>query len=102
MATLRLWLFALLLACAQGALAQQTAVPALSRPVTDLAATLSAAQVATLEETLRAFEQRKGSQIAVLIVPSTKPEAIEQYAIRVAEQWKIGRKKIDDLSLIHI
>ncbi|KQW94139.1 hypothetical protein ASC94_13540 [Massilia sp. Root418] len=97
---MRLWFFALLLACAQGVLAQQLAVPALNRPVTDLAATLDAAQVASLEETLRAFEKRKGSQIAVLIIPSTKPEAIEQYALRVAERWKIGRSKIDDGAIL--
>ena len=40
--------------------------------------------------------RRKGSQIAVLIVPTTQPEEIEQYSIRVVEQWQIGRKKIDD------
>ncbi|KQV90271.1 hypothetical protein ASD15_23420 [Massilia sp. Root351] len=104
MAALRLWLLGLLLACAQclhGAGAQElAAVPALSRPVTDLTATLDAAQTARLEESLRAFEQRKGSQIAVLIVKSTKPEAIEQFAIRLAEQWKIGRKKVDDGAIL--
>jgi uncharacterized protein len=101
MGALRLWLIGLLLACAQGAWAQQpAAVPALNRPVTDLTSTLDAAQIARLEATLRAFEQRKGSQIAVLIVPSTQPEAIEQYAIRVAEQWKIGRKKVDDGAIL--
>ncbi|CAN7252986.1 YgcG family protein [Pseudoduganella sp. LjRoot289] len=97
MAAIRLWLCGLLLACLQCAGAQEpAAVPRLTRPVTDLTGTLDAGQIAQLEESLRAFEQRKGSQIAVLIVPTTKPEAIEQYALRVAEQWKIGRKKVDD------
>jgi uncharacterized protein len=64
--------------------------------VTDQTATLSAEQKAALEQTLQAFESRKGSQLAVLIVPTTAPETIEQYALRVAEQWKLGRKKIDD------
>eukprot|EP01034_Spumella_vulgaris_P032601 gene32601-40230_t len=95
---------ALLLACAQclrAAAAQEpAALPALNRPVTDLTATLDAAQTARLEESLRAFEQRKGSQIAVLIVKSTQPEAIEQFAIRLAEQWKIGRKKVDDGAIL--
>jgi uncharacterized protein len=49
-----------------------------------------------LEQTLQAFEARKGSQLAVLMVPTTAPETIEQYSLRVAEQWKLGRKKIDD------
>jgi uncharacterized protein len=45
---------------------------------------------------LLAFEQRKGSQIAVLIVPTTEPETIEQYALRVAETWTLGRQGVDD------
>jgi uncharacterized protein len=74
----------------------QVAVPELSRRVTDLTATLSVDQVATLESQLAAFEARKGSQIAILILPTTQPEDIAQFGIRLAEQWKIGRKKIDD------
>ena len=74
----------------------QVAVPELSRRVTDLTNTLSAGQVAALESKLAAFESEKGSQIAVLIVPTTEPEDIAQFGIRVAEQWKIGREKIDD------
>ncbi len=74
----------------------QVAVPELSRRVTDLTATLSANQVASLESKLAAFEAQKGSQIAVLIVPTTQPEDIAQFGIRVADQWKIGRQKIDD------
>jgi uncharacterized protein len=74
----------------------QVAVPGLSHRVTDLTATLSAGQVATLESKLAAFEAQKGSQIAVLIVPTTQPEDIAQFGIRVAEQWKIGREKLDD------
>jgi uncharacterized protein len=49
-----------------------------------------------MEQTLTAFEARKGSQLAVLLLPSTAPETIEQYALRVAELWKLGRKKVDD------
>ena len=76
------------------------AVPPLKTRVTDLTATLSADQRASLESRLAAFETRKGSQIAVLMVPTTQPETIEQYAIRVAEQWKIGRSKIDDGAIL--
>lgn len=74
----------------------QVAVPALTGHVIDHTGTLTAAQSATLEQALTAFEASKGAQVAVLIVPSTAPEAIEPYALRVAEQWKLGRKKIDD------
>lgn len=78
----------------------QAPVPPLTGRVTDQAATLSAEQKAGLEQTLQAFEARKGSQIAVLIVPTTAPETIEQYALRVAEQWKLGRKQVDDGALL--
>lgn len=88
--------FGLLLAvCALAALAQ-VAVPELARRVTDLTATLTADQAAALEHKLAAFEAQRGSQIAVLIVPTTQPEDIAQFGIRVAEQWKVGREKVDD------
>ncbi|HLQ02182.1 MAG TPA: YgcG family protein [Burkholderiales bacterium] len=76
--------------------ADEVAVPALKARVTDLTGTLTAGQIQTLEGRLRDFERGKGSQIAVLILPSTAPETIEQYSIRVAEAWKIGRTKADD------
>ncbi len=90
-----LGILALVFAAAAGA-ADAVQVPPLRARVTDLTGTLAAAQLATLEAELRAFEQRKGSQIAVLMLPSTQPETIEQYSIRVAERWKIGRARIDD------
>ncbi len=74
----------------------QVPVPPLNARATDLTGTLSLGQRESLEQTLKAFEEKKGSQIAVLIVPTTKPEEIEQYGIRVAEAWKLGRKGIDD------
>ena len=78
------------------------AVPPLTGRVVDLTGTLSADQAASLEQKLKAFEDRKGSQLAVLIVPTTQPETIEQYSLRVAEQWKLGRKKVDDGALLII
>ncbi len=72
------------------------AVPPLTGRVVDQTGTLTAEQIANLDSSLQAFEQRKGSQIAVLVVPTTEPETIEQFSIRVAEAWKIGRKKVDD------
>ena len=74
----------------------QVAVPPLKGRATDLTGTLKPEQVASLEQMLRSFEERKGSQIAVLMVRTTAPETIEQYALRVAEQWQVGRKKVDD------
>lgn len=71
-------------------------IPPLQARVTDLTGTLTAGQQAELEGKLAAFEQRKGSQIALLIVPTTRPEAIEQYSIRVVDEWKLGREQSDD------
>jgi uncharacterized protein len=76
------------------------AVPPLTSPVTDTTGTLAADQVAALDAKLRAFEQAKGSQVAVVVVRSTEPETIEQYALRVAEAWKIGRKGVDDGAIL--
>jgi uncharacterized protein len=77
------------------------AIPPIAR-VTDLTGTLDASQRAALDQRLSAFEEKKGSQVAVLIVPTTAPETIEQYALRVAESWKLGRKKVDDGALLLI
>jgi uncharacterized protein len=76
------------------------AVPPLSGRVVDQTATLSGGDIASLTQSLQSLETRKGSQIAVLIVPTTAPETIEQYSLRVAEAWKIGRRKIDDGALL--
>jgi uncharacterized protein len=78
------------------------AVPPLTGRVVDQTGTLSSADIASLTQTLKDLEARKGSQIAVLIVPTTGPETVEQFSIRVAEAWKIGRKKIDDGALLVI
>jgi len=75
-------------------------VPPLTAPVTDTTGTLTPDQVTSLEAKLRAFEQAKGAQVGVLIVRTTQPEDIAQYGIRVAEQWKLGRKKVDDGAIL--
>ena len=74
----------------------QVALPKLEARVTDLTGTLTASQQSSLEDKLQQFEARKGSQIAVLILPTTQPEDIAQFGIRLAEAWKIGRTKVDD------
>ena len=80
--------------------AADVAVPELTGRVVDQTGTLSSGDIATLSQKLRDFETRKGSQVAVLIVPTTQPETIEQFSIRVAEAWKIGRKKVDDGAIL--
>jgi uncharacterized protein len=86
--------------CWAVAAAADVAVPPLSGRVVDQTGTLSSGDIASLTQTLKSLEARKGSQVAVLIVPTTEPETIEQYSIRVADAWKIGRKKIDDGALL--
>jgi uncharacterized protein len=77
-------------------------IPKLEARVTDMTGTLTAGQQAELEQKLRDFESRKGAQIGVLLVPTTQPEEIEQYSIRVVEAWKLGRRKVDDGVLLII
>ncbi len=89
-------LCAMLLFVSYLARAELVAVPELKSHVTDLTQTLSQVEQAQLEQKLAAFEAKKGSQIALLMVPTTQPEDIAQYSIRVVEKWKLGRKKIDD------
>jgi uncharacterized protein len=94
-----------LAALAQGAAPGLQPIPKLTARVTDLTGTLTAEQQTALEQKLAAFEAAKGSQLAVLVVPTTHPEQIEQYSIRVVDQWKLGRgtvggKKVDDGALL--
>lgn len=85
-----------LLALTAANAAEQQSIPALHARVTDLTGTLDAQQTQTLESELAALEKRKGAQVAVLIVPTTQPEDIAQYSIRVFDQWRLGRKGVDD------
>ena len=103
--SLVLTLAALAVPCVFPALAQPAAweaadalkpVPQLTARVTDLTATLSDAERSALESKLAAFEDKTGAQMAVLLVPTTQPEPVETYAIRVADAWKVGRKGRDD------
>ena len=82
--------------------AGQVPVPPLKARVTDLTATLSGDQARALEQKLAALEARKGSQVAVLLVQTTQPDTVEEYAIRVFDQWKLGRKSVDDGVLLLI
>ena len=93
-------LFFALLLCWASAASAEVPVPPLTGRVVDQTGTLSAADIAALTQKLKELEARKGSQVAVLIVPTTQPETIEQYSLRVTEAWKIGRRKIDDGALL--
>ncbi len=86
----------------QLAFAELVAIPPLKALATDLTGTFSEQELAQLDAKLKAFEAKKGSQIAVLIVPTTQPEDIAQYSIRVTDAWKLGREKVDDGVLILI
>ena len=101
MTIVKSFVLALMLCWSSWAIAD-VAVPPLSGRVVDQTATLSQDQQTALDSTLKDFEQRKGSQVAVLIVPTTAPETIEQFSIRVADAWKIGRQKIDDGAILGI
>ncbi|HQN47721.1 MAG TPA: TPM domain-containing protein, partial [Rugosibacter sp.] len=71
-------------------------VPPLTGRIVDLTNTLDAQQRAALEARLAALEQAKGAQVAVLLAPTFQPESIEQFGIRLADAWKLGRKGVDD------
>jgi uncharacterized protein len=71
-------------------------IPHLAARVTDLTGTLTRDQQAQLESQLAGLERDKGAQIAVLLLPTTQPESIEAFGIRLAEAWRIGRKGADD------
>ena len=71
-------------------------IPPLKARVTDLTGTLTPPDIEALEYRLRVFEERKGAQLVVLILPTTQPETIEQFGIRLFDAWKLGRKGVDD------
>ena len=91
--TATLWLLGLLTLLTSWA---QLAVPTLSGHVVDITATLPAGGLQQLDSRLAAFEQQRGTQIVVLLVPTTQPEDIASYANRVANSWKIGRREVGD------
>jgi len=74
-------------------------IPSLAARVTDLTQTLAPAEAQSLEAKLADWEARTGNQLVVLMVPTTQPEPIEVYSIRVAEAWRIGRKGQDNGAL---
>ena len=90
---LHIFMLALMLC---GSAQAEVDVPLLKQRVTDLTGTLALAQIQALETKLTAFESSKGSQIAVLMLPTTQPETIDQFGIRVVDAWKLGRKGVDD------
>lgn len=92
----------LLLASASAWAQQPAAIPALTSPVVDTTGTLDAQQTQQLEQQALSLQQRKGSQLQVLVVASTRPETIEQYTQRVFDQWKLGRDGVDDAVILMV
>lgn len=96
----RAWIGVLLLALlpllAWAQAASEAPIPPLDAPVIDTTGTLTPEQRLELDRQAVQLQQRKGSQLQVLVVPSTAPESIEQYTQRVFDQWKLGRKGVDD------
>jgi uncharacterized protein len=90
----------LLLVPSAGGAQDPVPVPELRTRVTDLTGTLEASQADALEAKLTALEDETGTQIAVLVVPTVRPEAIEQFALRVVESWRLGREDVDDGALM--
>lgn len=71
-------------------------VPPLRGRVNDYAGVMNQDQVRSLESRLDQFEQETGHQVAVLTIPTLDGEDIEGFSIRVAENWKIGKKGFDN------
>ncbi|MBL8388474.1 MAG: TPM domain-containing protein [Hydrogenophaga sp.] len=71
-------------------------LPALHSRISDLSGTLDATALASLEAKLAAFESAKGTQVAVVLVPTTQPEDIADYTQRLGDAWKIGRREVGD------
>ena len=95
--SLRVLLVVFVLALAFASYAQaQAVIPAFDSPVVDTTGTLDAASKQQLEQQALDLQQRKGSQLQVLMIPTTSPEAIEPYALRAFEKFKLGRKGVDD------
>ncbi len=86
----------LLLTALTAVAADLVPIPPLQSRVTDLTATLDATQREQLEQVAHRIEASRGAQVAVVLLPTTAPETIEAYGIRLAEAWKIGRKGVDD------
>lgn len=95
----RILISCLLLCCALVAQAQ-VAVPPLTGRVVDLTGALSAEAKQDLASRLEAIEKAKGSQVAILLLPTVQPEDIEAFGIRVADAWKLGRKDVDDGAIL--
>ena len=100
MTRLRYLLLPVLALWACVAAAQTVAVPPLQARVTDLTGTLTRSEQAALEQKLASFEAQKGSQVVVLLLPTTGEESLAEYGIRVADAWKIGRKGVDDGAIL--
>ena len=99
MIVMRLIFILFTLWCLPG-LAQQIAVPELRQQVTDITGTLSTSEQQSLTQQLQDITHKTRAQVAVLVVPSTGDDSIEQYATRVFDNWRLGDAKRNDGILI--
>ena len=99
MIVMRLIFILLTLWCLPG-LAQKIAVPELRQQVTDITGTLSTSEQQSLTQQLQDITHKTRAQVAVLVVPSTGDDSIEQYATRVFDNWRLGDAKRNDGILI--
>lgn len=99
---IRQWLFALVLgvACVPAFAQALAEIPPMDSPVVDTTGTLSAEDKTALEQQALALQQRKGSQLQILIIPTVQPEDISSYANRAFKQWHVGREKVNDGVLV--
>src|SRR5215510_10333393 len=77
-------------------------VPPLRGRVNDYAGLIPTDKARALEERLASFEAETGHQIAVLTIPSLEGDSLEDFSIRVADAWKIGKKGFDNGAILLI
>lgn len=71
-------------------------IPPLTGRVIDEASLLTPEQRAELERKLEEIERSTSIQIVIATIPSLDGEPIEDYSVRMAQQWRIGQKGLDN------
>ena len=93
---IKILLFSFLVLSASQILSQNIPIPELKDPVTDLTGTLELYEIDLLQQKLISFQNNNGSQLVIVIISTTGNESIEEYSMRLAENWKIGSAEKDD------
>ncbi|MCU0845096.1 MAG: TPM domain-containing protein [Spirochaetes bacterium] len=79
---------------------QAVEVPPLAGRINDLAGVLSTETESRIESSLAGLEQSDSTQVAVLTIKSIEGVPIEEFGIKVAEKWKVGRKGLDNGAIL--